>query len=441
MTSRPWPFEDADYDVVIIGGGMAGAGVARELALRGVSTALVEKGDFASATTSHSSKLIHGGLRYLELFDFALVRESLRERETLRRLAPHLVRPLPFLVPIYRDSSRSLIKVRIGLKLYDWLAPGRDRERYRVLPAVDALSLEPALRAERSPWGRLLLRRSARLPGAALPRERARRRAVSARGPSTTRRSRSSCATPRATINRGPRARPPDRPRGDAGRARRGQRDGAVGGRAPRAGRACPSAGPRILRRTKGIHCLLAAAHRARHLPLHRRRPHDLRHPVARVLAGRQPPTPTSTATSTVCTRPATRWTTCWTRCDKVAARPARVAARGARTPMPACGRSRSRRASAPPTSRAPTRSWPRQRGRFLSITGTKLTCFRSLAAELGDQVVRAARSPRRRAAPTRSRSTATDEEVAPGRGARLARRLRRGGGHRARAARRWRRW
>ena len=145
--SRPWPLEDAEYDVVIVGGGMAGAGVARDLALRGVSTALVEKGDFASATTSQSSKLIHGGLRYLELFDFGLVRESLRERETLRRLAPHVVRPLPFLVPIYRGSSRSLIKVRLGLKLYDWLTPGRNREHYRVLPAVDALSLEPALRA------------------------------------------------------------------------------------------------------------------------------------------------------------------------------------------------------------------------------------------------------------------------------------------------------
>jgi glycerol-3-phosphate dehydrogenase len=147
MNSRPWPLEDAEYDVVVIGGGMAGAGVARDLALRGVSTALIEQGDFASATTSQSSKLIHGGLRYLEMLDFSLVRESLRERETLRGLAPHLVRPLPFLVPIYRDSSRSLIKVRIGLKLYDWLAPGRDRERYRVLPAVDALSLEPAIRA------------------------------------------------------------------------------------------------------------------------------------------------------------------------------------------------------------------------------------------------------------------------------------------------------
>ncbi|MGH7325258.1 MAG: glycerol-3-phosphate dehydrogenase/oxidase [Candidatus Rokuibacteriota bacterium] len=139
---------DGDYDVVIIGGGMAGAGVARDLALRGVSAALVDKSDFASGTTSRSSKLIHGGLRYLELFDFGLVRESLRERETLRRLAPHLVRPLPFLVPIYRRSSRSLVKVRIGLRLYDWLTPGRDRERYRVLRAVDALSLEPGLRAD-----------------------------------------------------------------------------------------------------------------------------------------------------------------------------------------------------------------------------------------------------------------------------------------------------
>jgi glycerol-3-phosphate dehydrogenase len=139
---------DGSYDVVIIGGGMAGAGVARDLALRGVSVALVDKSDFASGTTSRSSKLIHGGLRYLELLDFGLVRESLRERETLRRLAPHLVRPLPFLVPIYRESSRGLVKVRIGLALYHWLTPGRERERYRVLSAIDALSLESAIRSE-----------------------------------------------------------------------------------------------------------------------------------------------------------------------------------------------------------------------------------------------------------------------------------------------------
>jgi glycerol-3-phosphate dehydrogenase len=144
----PRQLEDGEYDVVIIGGGIAGAGLARDLAVRGLRVALVEKNDFAYGTTSRSSKLVHGGLRYLELFDFGLVRESLRERETLRRLAPHQVRPLPFLVPIYRDSSRGLVRVRLGLKLYDWLTPGRRREPYRVLRPIDALSLEPALRAD-----------------------------------------------------------------------------------------------------------------------------------------------------------------------------------------------------------------------------------------------------------------------------------------------------
>ena len=80
------------FDAVVIGGGMAGAGVARDLALRGASVALFEKGDFASGTSSRSSKLVHGGLRYLELMDWGLVRESLREKKTLERLAPHLVR-------------------------------------------------------------------------------------------------------------------------------------------------------------------------------------------------------------------------------------------------------------------------------------------------------------------------------------------------------------
>ncbi len=135
-------------DVVVIGGGMAGAGVARDLALRGASVALFEKGDFASGTSSKSSKLIHGGLRYLELMDFSLVRESLREKRTLERLAPHLVRPLPFLVPVYRGASRSLIMVRIGMWLYDLLTPGKTTERSQILRPVDALSLEPNIRAE-----------------------------------------------------------------------------------------------------------------------------------------------------------------------------------------------------------------------------------------------------------------------------------------------------
>ena len=140
--------DTASFDAVVIGGGMAGAGVARDLALRGASVALFEKGDFASGTSSKSSKLIHGGLRYLELFDFKLVRESLREKRTLERLAPHLVRPLPFLVPVYRGSKRGLITVRIGMWLYDLLTPGSGRERSRVLRPVDALSLEPSIRAD-----------------------------------------------------------------------------------------------------------------------------------------------------------------------------------------------------------------------------------------------------------------------------------------------------
>ena len=139
---------DTELDAVVIGGGMAGAGVARDLALRGASVALFEKGDFASGTSSKSSKLIHGGLRYLELADFKLVRESLREKKTLERLAPHLVRPLPFLVPVYRGATRGLVKVRLGMWLYHLLTPGKTTERYRVLKPVDALTMVPSVRAE-----------------------------------------------------------------------------------------------------------------------------------------------------------------------------------------------------------------------------------------------------------------------------------------------------
>ncbi len=146
--SRLAGIDEQQFDVLVIGGGMAGAGVARDLTLRGASVALFEKGDFSSGTTGRSSKLIHGGLRYLELFDFGLVRESLRERETLGRLAPHLIRPFPFLLPIYRGSRLGLIKVRIGLRLYDWLTPGKRSERYGVIPPEAALALESEIRIE-----------------------------------------------------------------------------------------------------------------------------------------------------------------------------------------------------------------------------------------------------------------------------------------------------
>src|SRR5258705_6001470 len=132
IQSRLAGIDQAPFNAVVIGGGMAGAGIARDLALRGVSVALFEKGDFASGTSSKSSKLIHGGLRYLELGDFKLVRESLREKKTLERLAPHLVRPLPFLVAIFRGAPRGLITVRLRMWVYDLLTPGENTQRYLV---------------------------------------------------------------------------------------------------------------------------------------------------------------------------------------------------------------------------------------------------------------------------------------------------------------------
>ncbi|HTU00579.1 MAG TPA: glycerol-3-phosphate dehydrogenase [Candidatus Sulfotelmatobacter sp.] len=136
------------FDLAVIGGGMAGTGIARDAALRGYRTVLFERRDFAYGTTSRSSKLIHGGLRYLELFDFGLVAESLRERERLQRLAPHLVRPLPFLIPVYRGAKRGMIMVRIGMKLYDLLTPGKRTGRYTTLSRPGTLAREPGLQPQ-----------------------------------------------------------------------------------------------------------------------------------------------------------------------------------------------------------------------------------------------------------------------------------------------------
>ena len=98
------------YDIIVVGGGISGAAVAYEAASQGYSVALVEKGDFGAATSSASSKLIHGGLRYLANYEFRLVRESLKERKTLENIAPNLVYPLPFLVPLY-DNIKSRNKL------------------------------------------------------------------------------------------------------------------------------------------------------------------------------------------------------------------------------------------------------------------------------------------------------------------------------------------
>ncbi len=110
------------FDIAIIGGGINGAGIALDAALRGLSVLLLEKGDFGNYTTSASTKLIHGGLRYLEYMEFPLVRESLRERERLLKNAPHLVMPLRLNVPIYKHSSRGPLMIKAGMILYDLLS-------------------------------------------------------------------------------------------------------------------------------------------------------------------------------------------------------------------------------------------------------------------------------------------------------------------------------
>src|ERR1700689_176491 len=109
------------FDVVVIGGGITGAGVALDAASRGYSVALVEQADFASGTSSRSSKLVHGGLRYLQNFDLGLVREALLERQLMVRLAPHLVRPLPLVVPAFGGARPDRL-VGIGLNMYDVMA-------------------------------------------------------------------------------------------------------------------------------------------------------------------------------------------------------------------------------------------------------------------------------------------------------------------------------
>lgn len=134
------------FDLLVIGGGITGAGIAREAALRGLSTALVDARDFGEGTSSRSSRLIHGGLRYLEQGRIHLVREALRERRILLRLAPHLVRPLPFILPIFQGDRVPRWKVALGLTLYDILAAGGNVRRHRTLGKRALLEAEPLIR-------------------------------------------------------------------------------------------------------------------------------------------------------------------------------------------------------------------------------------------------------------------------------------------------------
>ncbi|MEJ7576786.1 MAG: glycerol-3-phosphate dehydrogenase/oxidase [Pyrinomonadaceae bacterium] len=143
--SRFAALEGAQFDVVIIGGGIIGAGLARDAALRGLRVALFEKRDFGSGTTAGSTRLIHGGLRYLEMLDFRLVRMDLRERETLLRIAPHLVHPLEFVMPFYRNSFSYRGKMKLGMMLYDLLSYDKSLPRHRFLSPSELKKLEPHL--------------------------------------------------------------------------------------------------------------------------------------------------------------------------------------------------------------------------------------------------------------------------------------------------------
>ncbi len=149
------------FDVLVIGGGITGLGVALDAAARGYSVALVERGDFGGSTSSKSTKLVHGGIRYLPQFDFALVHEALVERGALLRNAPFLVQPLAFVLPLYEDAKRPLgvpitpprgvglgLMIDAGLLMYDTLAGGRGFARHRRISIEQALTMAPTLRGE-----------------------------------------------------------------------------------------------------------------------------------------------------------------------------------------------------------------------------------------------------------------------------------------------------
>lgn len=131
-----------DHDLLIVGGGINGCAIAREAALLGLDVLLVDKGDLAGETSSRSTKLIHGGLRYLEYYEFKLVREALHERERLLRAAPHLIRPLEFVLP-HEHAVRPWWLVRMGLWLYDLLAGRSSMPRSRSLKADDRALTDP----------------------------------------------------------------------------------------------------------------------------------------------------------------------------------------------------------------------------------------------------------------------------------------------------------
>ena len=139
---------DEEFDLLIIGAGVIGASAARDAALRGLKVAVLDSNDTAAGTSSKSSKLVHGGLRYLEQGDFSLVFESVSERRILLHIAPHLVRPMGFLFPVWSDSPVGVAKLRLGLMFYEGLALFRSPKMHKTLSAKAALKQFPQLRAD-----------------------------------------------------------------------------------------------------------------------------------------------------------------------------------------------------------------------------------------------------------------------------------------------------
>ena len=137
--------DEAEYELIVIGAGINGAAIAREAAVGGIKTLIVERGDIACGTSSASSRLIHGGLRYLEHAEIGLVYESLRERERLLAHAPHLVEPLELCIPVYRGARRGRWQIGVGLALYDLLSAGKSLPSRRLFGRDELLAKMPGL--------------------------------------------------------------------------------------------------------------------------------------------------------------------------------------------------------------------------------------------------------------------------------------------------------
>ncbi|CAN5912443.1 glycerol-3-phosphate dehydrogenase/oxidase [soil metagenome] len=150
MTRKvPQDIQNYPFDVIVVGAGINGTGIARDAAMRGLKVLLLDKEDISSGTTQWATRLIHGGLRYLQYYEFPLVRESLRDRELLFRIAPHLARPLGFCVPIYDYMDRGPLIIRMGMLLYDALSFEKTVGNHKMFSAEETLKRYPGLNSDR----------------------------------------------------------------------------------------------------------------------------------------------------------------------------------------------------------------------------------------------------------------------------------------------------